>query len=167
MATDVTVLINNAGSTAMADLVTGDKAAIAQDLDVYFWGPLEMIRVFAPILKAHGGGAILNVNSAMSRVAADRANAYHVAKAAEWALTSGVRLELAGQGTLVAGAYLGMTDTGHQEWRDGPLGDAATAVRTMLDGLEAGRLEIIVDDLARGAKAALAGDPRDLYPAAV
>ena len=166
VAGDVTVLVNNAGIATFADLVTGDLAAIRLELDTAFWGTLGMTRAFAAILKANGGGAIANMNSAMSWVAADRANAYHVAKAAEWALTSGVRLELAPQGTRVVGVYLGMTDTGHQEWWDGPLGDAADAVRVILDGVEADRLEVIVDDLAAGAKAALAGDPRDFYPAA-
>ncbi|GAA3633480.1 SDR family oxidoreductase [Kineosporia mesophila] len=164
VATDVTLLVNNAGVTSMADLITGDKAQIRQDLDIFFWGTLEMMRAFAPVLKANGGGGIVNVNSAMSWVAADRAGAYHVAKAAEWALTSGARLELAQQGTYVGGAYLGMTDTGHQEWWDGPLGDAAEVVGKILDGVEAGDLEIIVDELAARAKALLAGDPRDAYP---
>ncbi|MET0495855.1 MAG: SDR family oxidoreductase [Actinoplanes sp.] len=164
---DVTVLINNAGSNTFADLVTGDKADIRQDLDTFFWGTLEVVRAFAPILATNGGGAIVNINSAMSWVAADRANSYHVAKAAQWALTSGVRMELAKQQTRVVGVYLGMTDTGHQEWWDGPLGDPAVAVRTTLDGVEADQLEVIVDELASGAKAVVGGDPRDFYPAAV
>jgi NAD(P)-dependent dehydrogenase (short-subunit alcohol dehydrogenase family) len=167
VAHDVTVLVNNAGSNTFTDLVTGDKADIRADLETYFWGTLEMVRAFAPILRANGGGAIVNVNSAMSWVAADRANSYHVAKAAQWALTSAARLELAKQKTRVVGVYLGMTDTGHQEWWDGPLGDPAVAVRTALDGVEADKLEVIVDELAAGAKAVVAGDPRDVYPAAV
>lgn len=73
-----------------------------------------MIRAFAPALKANG--AVLNVNSAMSWVTDARANVYHVAKAAEWALTNGVRLELAAQRTQVTDFYLAMTDTGHQDW---------------------------------------------------
>ena len=90
-----------------------------------------------------------------------------MAKAAEWALTTALRLELAGQGTRVAGAYFGMTDTGHQEFWDGPLNDPAVTVRRTLDGFEAGQLEIITDELGAGAKAAVAGDPRDIYPAVV
>jgi NAD(P)-dependent dehydrogenase (short-subunit alcohol dehydrogenase family) len=167
IAQDVTLLVNNAGTDTHADLVTGELDAIRGDLDTYFWGSLAVVRAFAPILAANGGGAILNVNSAMSWVAADRANSYHVAKAAQWALTSGLRLELAGQKTRVAGAYFGMTDTGHQDWWTGPLGDAADVVAKTLDGLAADRLEIIVDELATGAKAVMAGDPREFYPAAV
>ena len=57
-----------------------------------------MVRAFAPILAASGGGAILNVLSALSWLSYDGANAYGVAKAAAWSLTNGVRLELAGAG---------------------------------------------------------------------
>ncbi|WP_033345274.1 SDR family oxidoreductase [Catenuloplanes japonicus] len=167
VATDVTLLVNNAGNSSFGNLVDGDDADIQGQLDAFFWGPLRLIRAFAPILRANGGGAVLNIGSAMSWVAGDMANAYHVAKAAEWAMTTAVRLELAAQGTRVAGAYFGMTDTGHQDFWDGPLNDPAQLVRAVLDGLEADQLEIIADELGAGAKAVMAGNPRDFYPAAV
>lgn len=167
VATDLTLLVNNAGNASIANLVDGDEAEIQGQLDAFFWGPLRMVRAFAPILKANGGGAILNINSASSWAAVGIADAYHVAKAAEWALTSSLRLELAAQHTRVAGAYFGMTDTGHQVAYQGHLGDPVEVVRATLDGLEADQLEIIVDELARGAKATMAGDPRAFYPSAV
>ncbi|MBT0769908.1 SDR family oxidoreductase [Kineosporia sp. J2-2] len=159
LAQDVTLLVNNAGASTGTDLVTGDKALIRQELDTFFWGTLEMTRAFAPILAANAGGAILNINSVMSWSAYRGANAYHVAKAAEWALTNGSRLELADQGTQVTGLFLAMTDTGHQEWWTGPLNRPEDVVRAALDGLEAGRLEIVVDEMSAGAKALLAQDP--------
>ena len=68
-------------------------------MDTHFFGTLGVVRAFAPVLAANGGGAILNVLSAMSWLAYDGANAYSAAKAAAWSLTNGIRLELAGQGT--------------------------------------------------------------------
>ncbi len=62
-----------------------------------------MIRAFAPQLA---GGAILNVLSAMSWFNYPGHTAYGVAKAAEWNLTNGVRLELAAQRTLVTAVHL-------------------------------------------------------------
>lgn len=51
VAQDVTLLINNAGASTGTNLVSGDKALIRQELDTFFWGSLETIRAFAPILK--------------------------------------------------------------------------------------------------------------------
>ncbi|BBC38517.1 hypothetical protein SGFS_098110 [Streptomyces graminofaciens] len=80
-------------------------------MNTAYYGPLRMIRAFAPILKAGGGGAIVNVLSAASWFPSERWGAYHATKAAAWSLTNSVRLELSGQNTLVAGVYMGPTDT--------------------------------------------------------
>jgi NAD(P)-dependent dehydrogenase (short-subunit alcohol dehydrogenase family) len=107
---DVTLLINNAGVSHGVNLVDGDLAKIRATLDVHFYGTLAMIRAFAPVLGANGGGAILNVLSNLSWLSYDGNNAYAVAKAAEWSLTNGVRLELADQDTLVSGLVFGDRD---------------------------------------------------------
>jgi NAD(P)-dependent dehydrogenase (short-subunit alcohol dehydrogenase family) len=164
---DVTLLVNNAGIITGENLVTGDPAAIRRELDTHFFGTLEVIRAFAPILAANGGGAILNVLSSMSWVSYDRATAYSAAKAAQWSLTNGVRVELAGQGTLVTGLLLGPTDTDMTAGLDVPKNDPADVVRAALDGVEADRVEVLADQVVVDLKAALSADPRTLYPQVV
>jgi len=161
---EVDLLINNAGISTYSNLVTGDLDKIRLELDTHFWGTLNVIRAFAPVL---GDGAILNVLSRLSWVSYDGANAYSVAKAAEWSLTNGVRLELAAQGTLVTGLLLGAADTDMMAGFDIEKTDPAVIVRLALDGIEAGALEVVADEATAQVKAALAGDPRLLYPAAV
>jgi NAD(P)-dependent dehydrogenase (short-subunit alcohol dehydrogenase family) len=162
-APDVTLLINNAGVSTGHNLVTGDLAEIRREMDTHFWGTLHMVRAFAPILAANGGGAVLNVLSALSWFAYDGSNAYAAAKAAEWNLTNGVRLELARQGTQVTGLHLGAADTDMMAGYDGPKSDPAVIVAAALDGLEAGRLEVVADDWSASVKASLAGDPAAFY----
>src|SRR3981189_1176455 len=99
-ATDVDLLINNAGVATYTNLVTGDLDQTRLELATHFYGTLAMVRACAPVLATNGGGAIVNVLSAMSWFSYDGANAYSVAKAAEWSLTNGVGLELAKQQTL-------------------------------------------------------------------
>jgi NAD(P)-dependent dehydrogenase (short-subunit alcohol dehydrogenase family) len=164
---DVTLLVNNAGIITGENLVTGDPAAIRREMDTHFFGTLEVIRAFAPILAANGGGAILNVLSSMSWVSYDRATAYSAAKAAQWSLTNGVRVELAGQGTLVTGLLLGPTDTDMTAGLDVPKNDPADVVRAALDGVEADRVEVLADQVVVDLKAALSADPRTLYPQVV
>lgn len=102
--------------------------------------------VFAPVLAGNGGGGILNVLSALSWFSYDGTNAYGAAKAAEWSLTNGIRLELAGQGTLVTGLHLGSADTDMSAGYDGDKVDPAEVVRAALDGVEAGKLEVVADE---------------------
>ncbi|MEU8257554.1 SDR family oxidoreductase [Micromonospora inaquosa] len=164
-APDVTLLVNNAGIATFTNLVNGDLSTIRSELDTHFWGTLSMVRSFAPVLGANGGGAILNVLSAMSWFSHDGANAYGVAKAAEWSLTNGVRLELAGQGTLVTGLHLGAADTDMMASYEGAKMDPADVVRAALDGIEAGRLEVLADEWSTHVKASLANDPSAFYTA--
>ncbi|MFG3556919.1 SDR family oxidoreductase [Micromonospora sp. NPDC047557] len=166
VASDVTLLVNNAGITTGTNLVTGDLSTIRSEMDTHFYGTLDMVRAFAPILGANGGGAILNVLSALSWFSYDGANAYGAAKAAEWSLTNGVRLELAAQGTLVTGLHLGAADTDMMADYDGDKMDPADVVRAALDGIEAGRIEVLADEWSAHVKASLAGDPSAFYGAA-
>ncbi|GAB4055142.1 SDR family oxidoreductase [Catellatospora paridis] len=157
-ASDVTLLINNAGVLTGQNLVTGELDKIRLEMDTHFYGTLAMVRAFAPVLAANRGGAILNVLSAMSWLAYDGANAYGAAKAAQWSLTNGIRMELAGQGTTVTGLHMGSTDTDMMAGLDVAKNDPADVVRAALDGVEAGRHEVLVDDASIQAKAALTAD---------
>lgn len=163
VATDVNILVNNAGVSTYTNLVTGDLAKIRLELDTHLWGTLSMVRAFAPVLAANGGGAIVNMLSALSWFAYDGANAYAVAKAAEWNLTNGIRLELAGQGTLVVAVHVAAVDTDMMAGYDGPMVEPAAVVHAALDAVEAGRLEVVVDEWSAQVKQALAGDPSRFY----
>ncbi|MFB4300818.1 SDR family oxidoreductase [Actinomadura sp. NTSP31] len=162
-APDVTLLVNNAGIMTGAHLVSGDMAEIRREMDTHFFGTLGMVRAFAPVLGGNGGGAIVNVLSALSWFAYVGSNAYAAAKAAEWNMTNGVRLELADQGTLVTGVHLGAADTAITADYDGDKIDPADVARAALDGVEAGRIEVLVDAWSAMIKASLARDPREFY----
>ncbi|MEO3745967.1 SDR family oxidoreductase [Plantactinospora sp. B5E13] len=163
VATDVDLLVNNAGISTHTNLVTGDLDTIRLEMETHFYGTLGMIRAFAPVLAGNGGGAIVNMLSAVSWFSHDGDNAYGAAKAAEWSLTNGVRLELAKQKTLVTGVHLGLADTDMVADFDGPKTDPADVVRAVLDGVEAGKLEVLVDDWSAHVKASLARDPFEFY----
>ncbi|MCS5720045.1 SDR family oxidoreductase [Herbiconiux sp. CPCC 205763] len=167
-ATDLTLLINNAGITTGANLLgENDLENIRLELDTHFFGTLGVIRAFAPVLAANGGGAIVDIHSALSWFSTNGANAYAVAKAAEWAMTNGVRLELAGQGTLVQGVHLGAADTDMMAGYDGPMIDPRSVAAASLDGVEAGVIEVLADDWSRLVKASLANDPAEFYAEAL
>jgi NAD(P)-dependent dehydrogenase (short-subunit alcohol dehydrogenase family) len=163
-AQDVTLLINNAGIATYQNLVTGDLQQIRLEMDTHYYGTLTVVRAFAPVLAANGGGAILNMLSALSWTAYDGANAYAAAKSAEWSLTNGIRLELLGQGTAVTGLHVGSVDTDMMAGWDIEKSDPADVARAGLDGVEAGRPEVLADDASAQLKAVLSADPSVLYP---
>jgi NAD(P)-dependent dehydrogenase (short-subunit alcohol dehydrogenase family) len=132
-------------------------------MNTHYYGTLNVVRAFAPVLAAGGGGAILNVLSALSWFSYNGTNAYSAAKAAEWSLTNGIRLELLSQGTLVTGLHLGAADTDMTADYEGDKVDPADVVRTALDGIEAGKIEVVVDEWSAHVKASLAADPSLFY----
>lgn len=165
---DVQILINNAAETAGGSLVAGDMTAIRATMESNYFGTLAMIRAFAPILARNGGGTILNVLSAAAWMTVEGNTAYAAAKSAEWGLTNGVRVELAGQGTLVTALVPGLVgtqtlfdfaDSNGIALPDDAVIAPADLVRLALDGLEAGDIEIM-DPLSAETKAALSGPPR-------
>ncbi|GAA2812224.1 SDR family NAD(P)-dependent oxidoreductase [Mycolicibacterium pallens] len=168
IAGDVDILINNAADTAGGNLVTGDLEAVRRVMESNYFGTLNVIRAFAPVLARNGGGAIVNVLSAAAWLTVDGNTAYAAAKSAEWGLTNGVRVELAGQGTQVVGLMPGLIGTetlldfarsAGIEFPDGAVTEPAALVELALDGLEAGDIEI-ADAIGQRAKATLSGPPQ-------
>ena len=151
VATDVDVLINNAGISLHQNLVDGDLDKIRLELETNFFGTLNAVRAFTPVR------AILNVNSRLSWLSYLGAGGYAASKSAQWSLTNSIRLEL--PDTLVTGLYLSSTDTDMMAGWDIPKNDPAEVVSDALDGLEADALEVIADEDTAVTKAALSGTP--------
>lgn len=162
LAGDVDLLVNNAGISTGSPLL-GDLDGVRAEMDVNFWGTLSMVRAFAPVLAANGGGTIVNVASALSWFAAPGAGAYAVSKAANWNMSNALRLELAAQRTQVTSVHLGLADTDMARAIDGPKTDPAHVVRTVLDATAQGEIEVVVDAWSAMVKASLAEDPRAFY----
>jgi len=162
-ATDVTLLVNNAGIATQGSLVSGDLTDARREMDTHFWGTLAMVRAFAPVIEGNGGGGIVNVLSALSWFAHPDSGGYASAKAAEWNMTNSVRLELAGRGISVQGLHLGAADTDIMAGYEGPMIDPAEVARASLDGVERDAAEVVVDDWSALVKASLAHAPEGFY----
>jgi NAD(P)-dependent dehydrogenase (short-subunit alcohol dehydrogenase family) len=164
-ATDVQIVINNAGIVTVQQLVGGDPARVHLEFETNVFGLLRVSCAFAPLLAANGGGAILNVLSASSWISVPGTASYCATKAAGWSLTDGLRFELAGQGTQVVALHVGPVDTDMGAQVESDLVKAAPAdgVRRALDGLEAGAAEVLADDITRQVKSTLTADPARRY----
>jgi NAD(P)-dependent dehydrogenase (short-subunit alcohol dehydrogenase family) len=160
----VAILVNNAGSSTGASLLSGDPADIRLEMDTHFFGTLAVARAFAPQLAGQESSAILNVLSVLSWLNVPRSGAYCAAKSAEWSLTNALRQELAAQGTRVSALHVGYMDTDMTRRLDVPKSDPAEIAKLAIDGIEAGDAEIIADETSRQVLAKLSGGVAALYP---
>lgn len=151
------IVINNAGFSSFARLVDGDMDDIRREIDVNYFGALHVVRAFAPAMRDRGRGAFLNVSSVMAWLGYEHSNSYGASKAANWAMSNGLREELA-PGIQVSSLLLGSTDTDMMKGIDAPKNRPDVLVSTALDQFEDGVVEILADEAARALKAGLSDD---------
>lgn len=163
-ARQVSILVNNAGSSTRTSLLAGDVADIQLEMNTNFFGTLAVTRAFAPQLAEHEHSAVLNILSVLSWLSIPRSGAYCAAKSAAWSLTNALRQELAPQGTRVAALHVGYMDTDMAKDVEAAKSDPAAIARIAIDGIQAGQTEIIADDISRGVLASLTGGVAALYP---
>jgi NAD(P)-dependent dehydrogenase (short-subunit alcohol dehydrogenase family) len=146
LASDVTLVINNAGIAQPGGFLASDSEEVTRRIfETNFFAMLRMSKAFAPILKANGGGALLNVLSVVSWVSGAMA-AYSASKSAAWSLTNALRIELVAQKTQVLALHMGFVDTDLASGFDVPKSSAEEIVKRALDGLELGLDEVLADE---------------------
>lgn len=161
-ANDVTVVVNNAGLLRTGGLVDGPLDDIRAQIETNLIGPLLVTRAFAPVLRA-AHGTVVNVASVLSWLGGS--GAYGVSKAGLWSATDSTRLELAGDGVQVVGAYLGYTDTPMTDGVDAPKNTPEEVVTAVFDGVESGAHEVLADELTRTVRASLGAPISERYTA--
>ena len=163
LAGDVNIVINNAGVGHLGGFLAPDsEEAARRQFETNFYGVLRMSKAFAPVLAAHGGGALLNVLSIVSWINGGQLAAYAASKSAAWSLTNALRHELATQGTQVLALHMGFVDTDLVRTIEAPKSSPEEIVRRALDGLESGHDEVLADEPTRLVKQGLTA-PRPSY----
>ncbi len=95
------VLINNAGAGVFGPLEGfSDEEFIAQ-LETLLWGPLQLIRLALPGMRARRAGLLVNVSSLAAEFPLPFMAPYSLCKAALSAMSEGLTLELAHTGVRV------------------------------------------------------------------
>ncbi|MCW5652258.1 SDR family oxidoreductase [Hydrogenophaga sp.] len=160
---DVTLVINNAGIAQPGGFLAENSEAVTRRIfETNFYGMLNVSKAFAPVLKANGGGALLNVLSVASWVNGSELAAYSASKSAAWALTNSLRHELVAQKTQVLGLHMAYVDTDLTRGFDVPKTSPETIVQRALDALAAGAEEVLADALTEQVKQGVTA-PRPFY----
>jgi NAD(P)-dependent dehydrogenase (short-subunit alcohol dehydrogenase family) len=107
----IDVLLNNAGFSPAAANEQIPRSELRRTFEVNLFAALQLAAEVAPVMRAQGGGRILNMGSMAGSVAAPLAVPYAATKAAMDAATRGLRLELAPFGIHVVLIVPGFVDT--------------------------------------------------------
>ncbi|GAA2411405.1 SDR family oxidoreductase [Actinomadura vinacea] len=156
IASDATLLVNNAGISTGTPLIASDLEAVRLEMETNFFGPLAVTRTFAPVIEGNGGGAVFNVLSVLSWWHPAGVGAYAAAKAAAWAQTNAVREELAPRGIAVSALHVGLMDTDMAAGIPAEKADPADVAAQILHGIANGLPEILADETTRNVKQSLA-----------
>ena len=161
---DVQLVVNNAGVGHVGFPLQAALDTARRQLEVNYLSIVSSTQAFAPTLARNGGGAFINVLSALSWVAMPLLTTYSASKAAAWSYTNAARVELKQQGTQVVGVYVRFVDTDLTAPLDIAKVPPAVVAAAALDAVEAGQPEALVDEYSRTVKAGLSDDQRALYP---
>ena len=151
-ATDVEVVINNAGIANVANpLASNAIASLQEEIEVNVYGLMRMAQAFAPVLKKNGGGAIAQLNSVASIKTFADFSTYCASKAASYSITQGLRDTLKVQGTRVISVHPGPISS---DMANG-LGFAEIAEpaelvpQAIIAALESGEFHVFPDTMAK------------------
>lgn len=140
-ASDVHMVVNNAGVLTTNSPFDDDALrALQYEMDVNVYGLLHMARCFAPVLKANGGGAFVQLNSVVSIKCFANVATYSASKAAAYSITQALREMLTQQGTMVVSVHPGpiatdMADTaGLKDIAEPPSLVADALIKALTDG---------------------------------
>jgi NAD(P)-dependent dehydrogenase (short-subunit alcohol dehydrogenase family) len=151
-ADDVSVVVNNAGISLAAPVLGEDTSQLRRELEAN------------PLRAARGHLRLRRRRRRAFRRRGERrpilswlalGGSYSVSKAALWSATDSMRPQLGPRGVQVVGVHMGYVDTDMTAAVDAPKIAPSDVVRQVLDGVEAGALEVMADDLTRDVRAGL------------
>jgi NAD(P)-dependent dehydrogenase (short-subunit alcohol dehydrogenase family) len=163
-ATDVQIVVNNAGIGRPSNPLQATLEDARAEIETNYLGLVSVTEAFAPVLATNRGGAFVNVLSVVSWVAMPHLSTYSASKAAAWSYSNSSRTQLATQGIEVVGVHVGYVDTDLTAGLEGDKIAPSLVAVSALDALEAGAPEAIVDELSRTIKAGLSDDHNLIYP---
>lgn len=151
-ASDTQIVIANAGVLRTSSALDDDAIdSIEFEMNSNVYGLMRTARAFAPVLKANGGGALVQLNSVVSVKTFPDMATYCASKAASYAITQALRAQLGEQGTAVFSVHPGpiATDMGSQAGLDDVAEPPSLVADAILQAFKTGQFHVWPDSMAR------------------
>lgn len=160
-ASDVTLLVNNAGVMTAYGVLAASDAELAADFRTNFYGTLATIKAFVPVLERAHGAAIVNVLSLVSLGSFPALGGYSASKAAAYSATQALRPELRRKQIDVLAALPGPIDTDMVKALPIPKARPEEVAKGIVEGIARGEEEIFPDPMAVQMGALWRQSPKD------
>ncbi|SFD53987.1 SDR family NAD(P)-dependent oxidoreductase [Streptomyces aidingensis] len=160
LATDVTLLVNNASTARFADPFTAGREELMLEMATNYTGTVDVIRAFVPVIEKAGGGAVVNVLSLLALAGTPPMAGYAASKAALHSFTQAIRPGLRARGIGVHGVYPGGIDTDMLAGFDGPKTRPEIVAEAIVAGVAAGHTEIFPDPTSARMSTLWRSDPK-------
>jgi short-subunit dehydrogenase len=147
-ATDVNLLINNAGVLDPGSVLKAPLEAFDRNMAVNFFGVLFGARAFAGTLTRNNG-TMVNILTIVALASLPSFGIYNASKAAAWSLTQSLRGDLSKQGVSVIGVFPGAVDTDMLREMSIPKAPPDEIAAAIAEGIEAGHEDIFPDAASR------------------
>ena len=144
-AVDVDLLINNAGVAAFTSLLDGPLELLQRDMGTNYFGTLDMVRSFVPVLESKRDATIVNVVTIAAFVNFPMVGGYSASKSALFSLSQGIRIELATRGIAVHTVNPGPIDTELAAEFPAEKASPESTAENILAALENGEIDIFPD----------------------
>ncbi|MEO1070470.1 MAG: SDR family oxidoreductase [Cyanobacteria bacterium J06638_6] len=151
-ASDVELVVNNAGVLKNAGPLAENAIDELQfEVEMNVFGLMRIAQAFAPVLKANGGGAFVQLNSVASMKSFADFATYGASKAAAYSITQALREKLGEQGTAVVSVHPGPIATDMAQ--DAGLAEIAEPPSVVSEGvvtaLKDGKFHLFPDTMAK------------------
>ena len=146
---DVSVLINNAGVAAFSSILDGPLDLVERDMNTNYFGTLDMVRTFVPVLEGREGAAIVNLVTIAAFANFPIVGGYSASKSALFSLSQGIRIELAPKSISVHTVNPGPIDTELAKEFPTDKADTDQTAENIIAGLENDEADIFPDEMGR------------------
>ena len=160
-ATDVEILVNNAGVLLWGNFSSGNVVeGLEKNFAVNVYGVAKVTDAFLDVLRSKDSAAIVTVSSVAGLANMPMGLTYSVSKAAVHSMIQGLRGELKDTNILVSGVYPGPIDTDMAKGVEMEKESPENVAKNIIAGIQDGTEDIFPDPMAKQVGQGYASSPK-------